>query len=83
MQTLHVRSQSGADRVLHLDIPVEAANAEYDIVVVFHPKTGTKEHTTPEDRCWPAGFIDQTAGSIEDPTFRRHELPAFEKRLEF
>ena len=37
----------------------------------------------PEAPGWPPGFIEQTAGSIQDETFRRHDQGEFEKRLEF
>jgi hypothetical protein len=82
MKTLHVQTQSGPDRVLHLDIPVEASNALYDVVVVIQPKANDAEPANLDERGWPAGFFEATAGSIQDPTFRRHEQGEFEKRLE-
>lgn len=81
MQTLYLVSKSGSDGVLHLDVPVEVANAKYDVVVVFHPKANN-EPAKSEDRGWPAGFFENTAGSIDDPTFERHAQGEFEKRLE-
>ncbi len=62
MRTLHVQSQSGSDGVLHLDIPVEEPNADYDIVVVLHPRSAVSMATA-EDRGWAAGFLESTAGA--------------------
>ena len=56
MQTLHVQSQSGSDGVLHLDIPVETPNADYDIVIVLNPRSAASTPTA-EDRGWPSGFF--------------------------
>jgi len=83
VQTLRVQSESSSDGVLHLDIPVDAPNAFYDVVVVLQPMAREAEPRTPGELGWPPGFVAETAGSIQDPTFRRHEQGAGEKRLEF
>jgi hypothetical protein len=82
MQTIQIRSQAGEDGVLHLNIPVGTPNAEYQVVVVLQPTTepGPK---TPEELGWPPNFFEETAGAIQDPTFRRHDQGEFEKRLDF
>ena len=71
MKTLHVQTQSGPDRVLHLDIPVEASNAVYDVVIVIQPKPDDAEPAKIDANGWPAGFFEATAGSISGP-----DLPA-------
>jgi len=78
MQTLYVQSQSGSDGVLHLDIPVEAPNAYYDVVVVLHPRTGAPGPTTPQERGWPVGFFEATAGAWQGEFVR--DQGQFEER---
>src|SRR4051812_16182936 len=84
MQTHHSLGKADDDGVLHLDIPVGTPNAEFEAVVVLQPKARDRESQprTPEELGWPPGFIERTAGSIQDPTFRRHAQGEFEKRLE-
>jgi hypothetical protein len=59
---VHVQSPSSSDGVLHLEIPVEAPKADYDVVVVLHPKSSVST-TTAADRGWPHGFSEATAGA--------------------
>jgi hypothetical protein len=73
MQTLRTLGKADNDGVLHLAIPVGAANAEFEVVVVLQPRAREAATRTPEDLGWPPGFIEQTAGSIQDETFRRHD----------
>jgi hypothetical protein len=71
---LTLRATSGADRTLHLNLPVELPDEEYDIAVVLTPKAnsnGTGEDT-PESRGWPEGYFEHVIGSIDDDTFMRH-----------
>jgi hypothetical protein len=78
MQTPRVQTRSGADRILHLDIPVEVPNATYDVVVVLQPRT---EVSTPEERGWPAGFFETTAGAWKGEFVR--DQGQFEEREPF
>jgi hypothetical protein len=82
VQTIQLHTKAGRDGQLRLQIPVGMADAEYDVVVVLQPKAPPDEVSTPAERGWPAGFFEQTAGSITDPTFRRHEEPGYEQRLD-
>jgi hypothetical protein len=82
MQTIHIRSKAGDDGVLHLRIPVGTPHAEYQVVVVMQPEV-IDPPKTPEELGWPPGFFEETAGSIQDETFKRHDQGEFEKRLDF
>src|SRR5262249_236416 len=62
MQTLRVQARFGPDRVLHLDIPVEAPNSTYD-VVVLQPRADVTPLAAPEEQGWPAGFFEATRGA--------------------
>ncbi|HBH50865.1 MAG TPA: hypothetical protein DDY91_03125 [Planctomycetaceae bacterium] len=71
MANLLIRSRSGPDGKLHLEVPVSAPNTEFDIELVVRPH----ESSTGE---WPAGYFD-LFGSISDETFVRPpqgELPS-------
>jgi hypothetical protein len=81
MQTLRVQTRSGADRILHLDIPVEAPNATYDVVVVLQPRSDSSAPPTAEERSWPAGFFEATAGAWKGDFVR--DQGQFEEREEF
>ena len=83
MQTLRTLAKADADGVLHLDIRAGAPDAEYEVVVVLQPKSAEPRPKTPEELGWPPRFFEETAGAIQDPTFRRHEQGEFEKRLDF
>ena len=76
MSTVVITSKVGADGVLHLDVPVGAASANQEVKVTIQalPPRMTQEE-------WRE-FIQRSAGSITDPTFRRHEQGEYEKRDE-
>jgi hypothetical protein len=81
MQTLRVQTRSDADRVLHLDIPVETPNATYDIVVVLQPRSDVTPPAAPEERGWPAGSFESTAGAWKGDFVR--DQGQFEEREAF
>ncbi len=82
METYRNLSKVGDDGILHLDIPVGATNAEFEVVVVLQPKASAAKPEVSENLGWPPGYFERTAGSIQDPTFRRHDQGEFEKRLD-
>jgi hypothetical protein len=83
VQMLRIFSQAGEDGILHLEIPVDAPNGEFEVVVVLQPKAPETRPPTSKASGWPPGFIEETAGSIQDETFKRHDQGEFEKRLDF
>ena len=82
METYRSLGKVGDDGILHLDIPVGVPNSEFEVVVVLQPRAGATQPEAPEDPGWPPGYFEQTAGSIQDPTFRCHDQGEFEKRLD-
>ena len=44
METIHVRTRSDANGILHLDIPVNQLNAEFDITVTLDPISPEAHH---------------------------------------
>lgn len=70
MSNILIRSRSGPDCKLHLEVPVGQPNTDFEVEVVFRAKGDPSEK-------WPAGFFD-LFGSITDETFVRPpqgELP--------
>lgn len=70
MATIVLKSRSGPDRKLHLEIPVDQADTEFEVEVVVRAKPAA-------GKGWPPGYFD-LFGSITDETFVRPpqgELP--------
>jgi hypothetical protein len=83
MQTLRTLGKASRDGVLRLEIPVGSPDAEFEVVVVLQPSRTAPAPANPEVLGWPPHFFEETAGSIQDPTFRRHDQGEFETRPDF
>jgi hypothetical protein len=81
MQTIQVLGKTGADGVLHLDIPLGAAEAEFEVIVVVQARGAAGRKPTPEELGWPPGFFEQTAGAWQGE-FERAPQGEYEKREE-
>jgi hypothetical protein len=71
MRTICVSEKTGSDGILHLRIPVGRPEAEYEAVVVLHPRTVGYALGVAEGLGWPPGYFEGTFGSITDDTFVR------------
>jgi hypothetical protein len=79
MHRLVVQSRVGSDGVLHIDIPMGKEVADREVQVTIVPiQMGPSPMTQEEWR----QFVMETAGSITDPSFVRHEQGAYEQREE-
>ncbi len=76
MDRLVVQSRVGSDGVLHIDIPVGKDEADREVQVTIDPVQPGPPMTQEEWR----QFVMETAGSITDPTFVRHEQGEYELR---
>jgi hypothetical protein len=76
MTRIVLKSKVGPDGVLQLSVPVgpDEANREVRVVIESGPPAMSQE----EWRQW----VEKMAGSIPDPTFRRHEQGDYEVREE-
>ena len=81
MKTVCVQAVSSADGVLHLDISVDAPNSEYEVLVVVQSNIEVAKPDAPEDRGWPAGFFEATAGAWKGDFVR--DQGQFEERDTF
>ena len=75
MNRMVIHSRVGADGILHLTVPIGAADADRDVEVTIDPVSPVP--MTQEQ--WRK-FVVSTAGSIADPTFVRHEQGGYEHR---
>jgi hypothetical protein len=80
MKTITIKSRVGSDGVLDLRVPVGLTNIDLDVVVIFQPARGPL-HPPPSREDW-ALRVAHLAGSIQDPTFVRHEQGHYEERDE-
>lgn len=79
-KTITMKSRVGSDGVLDLKVPVGMTNTDLDVVVIVQTARGPA-HPPPSREEW-ARQVDHFAGSIEDPTFLRHEQGTYEARDE-
>ncbi len=76
MNTTVVTSRVGADGVLSVVLPLGPAGANQEVRVTVEPIASKPAMTQEEWTAW----VKSMAGSIDDPTFRRHEQGDFEQR---
>lgn len=79
MKTMQIRSHVGTDGVLELKLPSGLSETDVDVVVVVHPIPPNGLQSEAERLEWQE-FVTRTAGSIQDPTFFRHEQGEYEQR---
>lgn len=74
MSTLKIQSRSGADSKLHLEIPVDQPDTEFEVEVVVRPKS--------PGVVLPPGYFN-LIGAIDDDTFMVHPQPPVQPPVEF
>lgn len=60
MRSVTLKSHVGEDGVLHLQVPVGVKNATVEVVVVFQTMAPAEPL---DERGWPVGFFEETAGA--------------------
>lgn len=71
-------TRADPDGTLLLKLPLGTPAAEYEVLVVVQPTSGSVLEGAAQRRDWPPRYFDETYGSIQDETFVRHpqgELP--------
>jgi hypothetical protein len=61
MQTVQIRTRTGKDGTLALEVPTHLEEVEMDVTVSFSPRGQAHER-----RRWPDGWVESTYGSIPD-----------------
>ena len=77
MNSIVLHSRSGPDSKLHLEVPVDRPDTDFEVEVVVRPKTPK----TPAGKDWPPGYFD-LFGSIDDDTLTIHPQPPMPPPLE-
>ena len=75
MNRVTMTSRVGDDGVLRLAVPLGASDANRDVQVTIQPANPP----TMTQQEW-SEWVTSMAGSIADPTFKRHEQGAYERR---
>jgi hypothetical protein len=73
---MRLSARVGADGVLRLNVPVGINEADREVQVTVEPVSASNKMTQEQWAAWVASM----AGSISDPSFRRHEQGAYEER---
>lgn len=82
MKTIQMTSRTAPDGTLSLKLASGMSDTEVHVVVVMQPiETGDGRRATTSQDAWKR-FVAETSGSIDDPTFMRHEQGAYERREE-
>jgi len=66
VSTIVLHSKSGPDSKLHLEVPVDQPDTEFEVEVVVRPKAVV--------RTFPPGYFD-LIGSVDDDTLIVHPQP--------
>ncbi|MEH2120557.1 hypothetical protein [Nostoc sp.] len=80
MQSIKLCSHVGADGILHLDIPVDVTDKDIVVTVTYQQLEPSDPPKTPQELGWPAGFFEQTAGSLADDPIQRYPQGDYEIR---
>ena len=75
MTRLEIKYRVGPDGVLSLRIPIGSQEANQEVLVTVE----AAERPASNAEKWRQ-VVRQTAGSISDPTFKRHDQGEFEQR---
>ncbi len=73
MACIVMQSRSGPDGKLHLEVPVDRPDAEFEVEVVVRPKTAA--------RTLPPRYFD-LIGSVDDETLIVHPQPPLPPPME-
>lgn len=69
MSTIHTTTHAGPDGIIKLEVPTGLPDADFEVTVVVEPRKLARRMSREE---W-LRFIDETAGSIDDPSFVRNQ----------
>lgn len=82
MKTIQVTSRTDPDGTLSLKLASGMSDTEVNVVVVMQPVEASDDHHPAVGGDAWKRFVAETAGSIDDPTFMRHDQGTFERREE-
>jgi hypothetical protein len=80
MSPLELRSKIDANGVLNLSVPLGISDANREVRVTVEPLDEAEAPMSVDQ--WHK-FVNEMAGSISDPSFKRHPQGEFEQRDQF
>ena len=79
MRTFQTRVHTTSDGVVSLRFPSGISDADLEVTVIVAPAAEEGPPSKTDTTGWQQ-FIAETGGSIEDPSFMRHDQGQFEER---
>lgn len=76
MISIQTRTRVGPDGTLAVQVPTPLRETDVEVMLVVQPLT------TPEERGWPPGFFEQTAGAWQGEPLERGPQGEYEVREE-
>lgn len=86
MQSIKFHSHAGPDGMLKFEVPVGQSDTDFEVMVIVQPMMTVAKSSpdssirSPQDLGWPAGYFEQTEGSLEDDPIARPVQSEFETR---
>jgi hypothetical protein len=80
MQSIKLQSHVGRDGRLKIDVPTGLADVDLEVLVIIHPLATAPQARMPEERGWPPGFFEQTAGAWAGEPLVRGPQGEYEER---
>jgi len=80
MTSIEVKGHVGEDGLLILKIPTNYRDTDLEAILVINPIRDPIGVAGSNAGAWPPGFIEATAGSIDDTSFQRWPQGEFEGR---
>lgn len=81
MQSIKLKSRVSSDGTLQLQVPLELANKELELVIVYQPIEPVTKPKTPEELGYPPDFFEKTAGAWQGEPLTRGDQGAYDQRL--
>ncbi len=77
METITLHSHVGIDGILKLEVPVQAKDADLDVVLIVQPKSSQDQGN---QESWPPNFFDRTFGMFRATPLVREPQGTYEVR---
>lgn len=71
MQSIKLKSRVSSDGILQLQVPLELANKELELVIVYQPLEPVTKPKTPEELGYSPDFFEKTAGAWQGEPLTR------------
>lgn len=80
MPSIKLRSHVDGDGMLHLQVPLELANQELEVIVVYQSVGSVTQAKTAEELGYPVDFFEKTAGGWQGEMLTRGDQGICEQR---